>query len=414
MNRITASITALGTAGAIALGGLFFAPNPAPADSAPGTTVPIELNEITNRPVHDGEVTTTVRKVVYVNGQAHADQAITSNTTRKFDVNLPDGEYLIRTDITANSDLRNVDDIDSTSPVPAGSRCGDNTDCIWIVVSGNTWSLKVGGAQTHSTAEFRLDRPAPAPTTTVPQTPPPTTQPPTTVPDNPPAEATNQTVIVSVWDDTDGGANAQPEPGVTTFVIYQLPDSQVPYTSAAVTDAQGRATHVIPVGTYTTSIVPPANHRVTHTPASGPHQPDTSSPIIWTYAVAERQAPPTTIVIEPEEPTGGITTGSQTPVETVPEPEPTPEPQPQPEPTPEPTPEPQPEPTPEPNMGCDHSDDPEIQALLWMNDGAIRWLVDGELMTLWPEPGMAPVRVCLDAYHRLTELGLDIDYYTTY
>lgn len=49
-----------------------------------------------------------------------------------------------------------------------------------------------------------------------------------------------------------------------------------------------------------------------------------------------------------------------------------------------------------------------------MNDGAIRWLVDGERMTLWPEPGMAPVRVCLDAYHRLTELGLDIDYYTTY
>jgi len=49
-------------------------------------------------------------------------------------------------------------------------------------------------------------------------------------------------------------------------------------------------------------------------------------------------------------------------------------------------------------LGCDESNDPEIQALLWTNDGAIRWMEDGEMITLYPEVGMEPVGVCLDAY----------------
>ncbi len=62
-------------------------------------------------------------------------------------------------------------------------------------------------------------------------------------------------------------------------------------------------------------------------------------------------------------------------------------------------------------IGCDRSADPVTQALLWQRDGAIRWLVDGELYTLWPEPGMPPVRVCADAERRLTALGIDADHF---
>jgi hypothetical protein len=61
-------------------------------------------------------------------------------------------------------------------------------------------------------------------------------------------------------------------------------------------------------------------------------------------------------------------------------------------------------------LGCDESDDPEIQALLRLNDGAIRWIEDGELLTLYPEPGMDPVVVCDAAYHRIVDMGIDADY----
>ncbi len=64
--------------------------------------------------------------------------------------------------------------------------------------------------------------------------------------------------------------------------------------------------------------------------------------------------------------------------------------------------------------GCDRSADPETQARLWRRDGAIRWLVDGELYTLWPEPGMPAVRVCRAAAQRLTALGIDADHFDAY
>ena len=44
------------------------------------------------------------------------------------------------------------------------------------------------------------------------------------------------------------------------------------------------------------------------------------------------------------------------------------------------------------------------------NDGAIRWIEDGELLTLYPEPGMDPVVVCDAAYHRIVDMGIDADY----
>ncbi|HUG00203.1 MAG TPA: hypothetical protein VMM60_18905, partial [Ilumatobacter sp.] len=399
-------------------------------------------------------VRTTVYQVSSSNGQAHTGTSVARSTKSAFTADLPDGEYLVKTVPITDGTLVSVDDRDGTIAVPAGSGCGNLYDCTWIWVGGNSWGLH-GNTPTVPTVEFQFDRTGSTPTTvpnsaTVPSTTRSTATPTTPTPTatTTPIIPTQQGVVIRVVDETNGLEQAVPMEGVNTVLVYTDTTSQIPQAIARRTDATGTARYTTPVAPYVVNVVAPAGYelvyisqlgahgavdvtrrdvlpetyhmvtmrRVTATAAPEAERPRVADPV----SDAEVVLPPTPPVAQPPV----VAPPTTAPATTVP---------PVPETVPETTvPDTVPETTvPETTVpsveegddgqqhragadaGCDTSDDPEIQALLWTNDGAIRWLEDGELLTLYPEPGMQPVVVCLDAYHRLTELGIDIDYYTT-
>jgi len=437
MNHLTTAITTFSTASAIVLGGILFAPTPISPAGPPTTAVPVELQDRSGSPLKDGEVTTTSYRVDYRNGVAYAGSSVSTSTKATFTANLPNGEYLIKTVVGANTGLWPIQDIDATFPVPTGSGCVNLYDCTWIVVSNNTWNLRDAHGQPHAVALFNFDRPPPVPKTSGVQVP--TTQPSRVSPPGPPATiapaaaASNaQTVTFWVRDETNGVDNTTPIEGAMTVVTYLNPDNNVPYVISARTGADGKVSHTFPRYPYIVNVTLPAGYEPSSTPDLGPYKAGTTDQSFDLQFGGKRSTPVTTeprgqldetpkpkiaIPAAAAAPAAPVVTtppaAEQTPVTATPAPvvtRPVPV-------TTEPetvvtVPETVPAPEPETRLGCDESDDPEIQALLWTNDGAIRWMEDGEMITLYPEAGMDPVEVCVDAYHRLTELGLDIDFYT--
>ena len=437
MNHLTTALTTFSTASAIVLGGVFFAPAPIVPAGPPTTAVPVELKERTGSLLKDGEVTTTTYRVAYRNGVAHAGSSVSTSTKATFIANLANGEYLIKTVVGRNTGLLSVQDIDGTNPVPSRSGCGNLYDCTWVVVSNNSWVMKGGSGQPHPVALFEFDRPTPVPTTTGVQIP--TTKPsqvslPGQSATTAPLAASAQTITFSVRDETNGLDNATPIEGAMTVVTYMNPASNVPYVIAGRTGADGRVSHTFPLLSYTVNVILPAGYEQSYTPDLGPHQADTADQNFYYLFLGKRpaavtaeprgqrdespkQSPKVVTPAAPAAPAAPVVTDppavEQIPLTTTPAPVIT---QPAPVTTvPEPVvtvPETTPTPEPESRLGCDESDDPEVQALLRINDGAIRWIEDGEMITLYPEVGMDPVEVCEDTYHRFTELGIDIDFYT--
>jgi hypothetical protein len=465
MNTISTSTSKLLATGGIAvaglaiLGGVLFAPRqnvPANAGNQRGG-IPVVLRDAEGT-LDTGEATTVVYPVT--DGRVGGQHSTTQQGS--FHLELPDGEYLIKSTSNDSNEMWNVRDTDTTDPVPAGVACGDRLGCIWVWVNNGDelrpWGIKRAPGVLPEQAVFDYARRAPVPTTTKPALQPPTTPPQVevpspTVPVDPaptttaPPPYTDQVVVIWAADETDGfGPDTPRLPGVTVLVTYQRANGATVALSG-LTDANGEARFRIPLGGYTTAAIPKPGYVISFNGQMGQHPgidpTDTDLLNEPHHGVLLKRLPgvPAPQVAE-QAPTPQPQTGDGvTPPVPAPQPAPVPEPQPSvpatPQPEPAPTTEPaqpaQPAPTTEPaqpaepavdesedgnqqssgaDAGCDHSDDPEIQALLWLDDGAIRWLENGELMTLYPEPGMPPIEVCLDAYHRLTELGIDIDYYS--
>ena len=98
MKTLTTSLTGLSAAAAIVLGGLHFAPTPsAPLGTPPTTNVAIHLRQVQPGEIADGEVTTTVYRVIDpLQPTAKVGGSVATSTKATWTAALPDGEYLDR------------------------------------------------------------------------------------------------------------------------------------------------------------------------------------------------------------------------------------------------------------------------------------------------------------------------------
>jgi hypothetical protein len=427
---LTTSLAGLSAAAAIVLGGLHFAPTPsAPLGTPPTTDVAIELRQVEPGVIADGEVTTTVYRVIDpLAATARVGGSVATSTKSTWTAALPDGEYLIKTVPTPASTLSSADDTDGPSPVPAGSGCTNRLDCIWISVAGNTWSFHGKLSPNPDAAEFSLSRRNATSSMSAAAGPATTTTTTTAVAVGPTASTTmptTQTMEVVVLDWTDDRSWSKPVAGAAVIVQFTDPKTQIPFTVADRTDSNGHTTHTIPLRQYTVIVHPPAGYELLDTTHLGTFSATTKPLETATHVVGLRRIPesaatanPPAVAPQTPAPVNQVAGGQPvdtTPTTTAPA-APTPE-------APAPvtaapdtttssttTTTAPPVAAPTRTLGCDESDDPEIQALLRLNDGAIRWIEDGELLTLYPEPGMDPVVVCDAAYHRIVDMGIDADY----
>ncbi len=437
MKSLTTSLAGLSAAAAIVLGGLHFAPTPsAPLGTPPTTNVAIRLRQVEPGVIADGEVTTTVYRVTDpLTATAKVGGSVATSTKSNWTAALPDGEYLIKTVPTPASTLSSADDTDGPSPVPAGSGCTNLLDCTWISVAGNTWSFHGKLSPNPRAAEFSLSRRSATGSTSLTAGPTTTSTSTSSSTTTTASTPTTQTMSVAVLDWTDGRSWSKPVAGAAVIVQFIDPTTQIPFTVADRTDSNGRTTHTIPLRQYTVIVHPPAGYELLDATHLGTFSATTKPSETALHVVGLRKIPgtaatsnPAAATPQPPAPAPANQAAGGQPVDTTPAP-PTPAP---PTPVPPTTPD-APAPVPAPpvtvapttvaptitvapvtaptrTLGCDESDDPEIQALLRLNDGAIRWIEDGELLTLYPEPGMDPVVVCDAAYHRIVDMGIDADY----
>ncbi len=461
MSKFNTTVTAassLSVAALITFGGIFFAPKPlTPVSAGPTTPVPVALLQSEKGKVLDGEVNTTIFVVDATSSKV--GKQIIETDDPSFTANLANGQYLIKSVPTAASRLTNFNDIDATAAVPPASGCGDRLGCTWIwvnnAVENNTWGIMSAPSATHDVAEFTFSRqslstdgtqlpPKSAPTapTTTPvvRTGSATPRSSTPTPRATPATPT-QDIEVLVTEEIDGTDTAVQN--VQTVVTYFEPPSQIPATLATATVSAGYANFTTPVASFVVNVIPPAGYTLAfHThpglnPSTGPDgffavsiglkrlpaptptaQPPVAEPTPPTPQVATPATPSTPVTsVSDDDGSTPTTTPTPAPTSTAPAPAPAPEPTPTTVPAPTTTVPDEPVPsTPPPTtidegqIGCDQSNDPELIALLDVDDGVMRWLVNGELRTAVPQDGVVAVIGCELAYERLLAMGFDSTY----